>query len=384
MAAGLYKRSYQAHFGLFSRAPFDYCTLICLIPLHNTHCSHERRLPQSIGKRVLLAVAGLSAMLLAGMEIKARQDNYPVSYPFTSDMWVGQWYRLDAFPADQTVFIGASRIQFGLIVNEWERQTGDRPLLLAWPGSPPGLVLHELAKRQAFKGTIICGIAPPFSFVSPEFPVHDWTRRNLEAAAVLKTSLAFHLSYRAQYFLKPGFRCLNDAAFSPIAIAYERFPIPNRAGLLTPILFPFGATRDADMQMRFTDEMEVSKEKLEFIDRIQAGGQLRLAHYGPTKMDTLIRQYQEDVTTIRERGGKVIFLRPPSDGRFRAFENKHYPRAQYFDRLVTATGCASIHFENYAELRDFRCVEESHLSKGDGIAFTKRVIEILRRDQIID
>ena len=159
---------------------------------------------------------------------------------------------------DQTVFIGASRIQFGLIVNEWERQAGVRPLLLAWPGSPPGLILHELAKRKSFKGTVICGIAPPFPFVSPEFPVHEWTRRNLEEAAILNTSLAFHLPYQAQQFLKPRFLCLSDGTFSPITILYEHFPIPNREGLSTPLIFPNGATRDGDMQMRFTDEMEAS------------------------------------------------------------------------------------------------------------------------------
>ena len=41
---------------------------------------------------------------------------------------------------------------------------------------------------------------------------------------------------------------------------YERWPIPNREGLLTPLIFPFGATRDGDMQMRFTDEMETNKK----------------------------------------------------------------------------------------------------------------------------
>lgn len=348
------------------------------------YASHERDIPAQIGTRQLITVAGIMLVLLTVVEMTARQRGYQASFPSTPDMWVGQWYRLDSLPDDQTVFIGASRIQFGLIVNEWESQTDVRPLLLAWPGSPPGLILHELAKRKSFKGTVICGIAPPFSFVSPEFPVHEWTRRNLEEAAILNTSLAFHLSYQAQYFLKPRFLCLSDGAFSPITILYEHFPIPNREGLLTPLIFPNGATRDGDMQMRFTDEMEVSKEKQEFIARIQKASHLRLAHYGPADIDSLIRQYTEDVSTIEKRGGKVVFLRPPSDGRFRAFEREHYPREQYFDRLVKASGCYGVHFEDHAELRDFHCVEESHLSKRDGIEFTKRVVEILRRDQIID
>ena len=82
------------------------------------HQSLERPLPEKTGKRLLLTVIGILAVLLTGMEIKARQDNYPIHYPFSSDMWVGQWHRLDDLPEDQTVFDGASRVRHGFVVNE--------------------------------------------------------------------------------------------------------------------------------------------------------------------------------------------------------------------------------------------------------------------------
>ena len=43
-------------------------------------CSHERLLPQSVGKQVLITVAGFTAVLLVVMEIKARQDDLRINY----------------------------------------------------------------------------------------------------------------------------------------------------------------------------------------------------------------------------------------------------------------------------------------------------------------
>ncbi len=50
-------------------------------------CSHERLLPQSVGKQVLITVAGFTAVLLVVMEIKARQDDLRINYyPLREDL----------------------------------------------------------------------------------------------------------------------------------------------------------------------------------------------------------------------------------------------------------------------------------------------------------
>ncbi len=50
------------------------------------------------------------------------------------------------------------------------------------------------------------------------------------------------------------------------------------------------------------------------------------------------------VATLRARGVKVLFLRPPSDGPFLETENKHFPRKDTWDVLLAATGAPGIHF----------------------------------------
>lgn len=66
------------------------------------------------------------------------------------------------------------------------------------------------------------------------------------------------------------------------------------------------------------------------------------------------------------------------------FESEHYPCEKFFDRVVTETGCLGIHFEDYDELKDFICVEDSHLGVEDGLEYTRRLIQILRRENVID
>ena len=78
---------------------------------------------------------------------------------------------------------------------------------------------------------------------------------------------------------------------------------------------------------------------------------------------------------------KIVFS---CDGKYRQFERDYYPRKHFFDRVVQETGCLGIHFEDYPELRDFICVEESHLSVEESLKFTRRIVAILRTEGAID
>ena len=348
------------------------------------YASHERRLPQLVGKRLLLSVIGLMLILLTGREIKARRDNYPIHFPFSSDMWVGQWQRLDDLPDDQTVFIGASRVRHGLIVNEWEAQTGERPLNLAWPGSPAGPVLTALADRESFSGTVICGLTSYVAFANDGPPWMSWMSQNIRQSEVRKWSLSFHLSHAVQHFIRPRIKLINDAAYSPISIMYEKFPIPNRDGTQLPVIFKFIGTIDADLQDRYLDSFE--RDETEQENMIRQGHSLfsRIVHFGKCNIEKLIREYNSAIRTIENRGGQVVFVHFPGDGQLKAMAEEHFPRKDYYDRVVEETGCFSIHFQDYPELRDIKPVEESHLSKADGILFTQRVIKILRREGVIN
>jgi hypothetical protein len=84
------------------------------------------------------------------------------------------------------------------------------------------------------------------------------------------------------------------------------------------------------------------------------------------------------VDKIRARGGKIVFVRFPVSGPLKELEDKATPRAQTWDPLIQQTGAPGIYFEDFPELSGFNCPEWSHLSAGDSVEFTKRLVPHLR------
>jgi hypothetical protein len=95
--------------------------------------------------------------------------------------------------------------------------------------------------------------------------------------------------------------------------------------------------------------------------------------------DAILQKTKTNVEKIRSRGGKVVFVRFPSTGGLRQLENKITPRAAYWDRVLEVTRAPGIHFEDYAELKDFDCPEWSHLTKKDATKFTSLLVPIFQK-----
>jgi hypothetical protein len=81
---------------------------------------------------------------------------------------------------------------------------------------------------------------------------------------------------------------------------------------------------------------------------------------------------------IRARGGQVLFVRTPSGSPYREAEQKYYPRALYWDRLLTHTQTPGIHYEDYPVLSKYTFPEWSHLTPPDAVTFTRDLIQIIQ------
>jgi len=91
----------------------------------------------------------------------------------------------------------------------------------------------------------------------------------------------------------------------------------------------------------------------------------------PTERDSFYLQINDLVRAFKDRGGQLIFIRPPSAGEFRISENHYLPREKYWDRLLRETMCPGVHFEDYESLQGFDLPEWSHLRADQTPAFTK-------------
>lgn len=102
------------------------------------------------------------------------------------------------------------------------------------------------------------------------------------------------------------------------------------------------------------------------------------------KGESLVKLFNElmiSINKIRNRGGEVIFIRPPSSGEDWKIENIVNPRPLYYDALLTSTKTQGVHFLDYAETANLSCVDGSYLRPQDAVIYTKHLIKILREEK---
>ena len=172
----------------------------------------------------------------------------------------------------------------------------------------------------------------------------------------------------------------------------KRIPIPNRPGaLVPPRLPPYFSTIDRERRSRMTEEC--ARPGSELAQRIQ---QIWIPLFTPPPAPTYIPKEQfmakigeaigarfrdtaAAIEKIRARGGKIVFVRFPHSGGLKEIEDRDLPRARTWDPLLQQTGAPGIYYSDFPELKDFQCPEWSHLSAGDSVEFSKRLVPHLRK-----
>ena len=170
----------------------------------------------------------------------------------------------------------------------------------------------------------------------------------------------------------------------------QELPIPNRPyALVPPSLPPYFCSIDRERRARMVEQCARPGPLQDKVRRRWA----RLftppppPTYVPTDrflagvkeaIEARYRDTKTCVDKLRARGGKIVFVRFPVTGPLKELEDKNTPRAQTWDRLIQETAVPGIYFEDFPELKTFECPEWSHLSAGDSVEFTKRLVPHLR------
>ena len=106
----------------------------------------------------------------------------------------------------------------------------------------------------------------------------------------------------------------------------------------------------------------------------------RAASGPPPDKEGTTKFFLDDLKAFEARGGHVILVRNPSSGSLRFAENMGLPRAQFWDELVKEAKVNAYHFEDYDQLKDLKCPEESHLSAEDARYYTTEILKIMKAD----
>jgi hypothetical protein len=345
----------------------------------------ERPIPPVPWRGITVVITIVVISATTAWELYCRSIGYAPTLNDNEDLWT---LRRRAVTPESIVIIGDSRAWFDLDLDELQRAFGKRPVQLAMPGACGYPILADLAKDESFHGTIICSVVPRLFFAPPGTPPMENGEKGVKrfhsqtpaqrASEYLAFPLEEHVAFLKQEDLTLG-QLLGQ------------LPIPNRPGaLVPPHLPPYFQTVDRERRARMTEEC--ARPGSELAKRIQ---QIWIPLFTPPPPPTYIPKEQfmakigeaiqarfRDTTAaiekIRARGGKIVFVRFPHSGGLKELEDRDTPRAQTWDPLLKMTGAPGIYYSDFPELSTFNCPEWSHLSAGDSVEFTKRLVPHLQ------
>jgi len=345
----------------------------------------ERPIPPAPWRGIAVVTVIVVIAATTAWELYCRSLGYGPTLNDNEDLWT---MRRRIVEPESIVVIGDSRAWFDVDLDEFQKGLGKRPIQLAMAGSTVLPALDDLANDKNFHGTIICSVVPRLFVAPPGTPPMDRAekavRRSHTQTPAQRVSqyLAMPLEEHVA-FLKQEELTLDDLL--------KRLPIPNRPGALVPPRSPpYFGTHDRERRARMIEECARPGSELQ--KRIQ---QIWLPLFTPPPPPSYIpkdvfmakikeaieKRFHDTVAAaekLRARGGKIVFVRLPVSGGLKALEDKTTPRSQTWDPLLQATGAPGIYFEDFPELAGFNCPEWSHLSAGDSVEFSKRLVPHLR------
>lgn len=321
-----------------------------------------------------LFVAGFFAC----WELYLRSKGIGISYDDGKELWA--YKRNQVYDENATVFIGASRIKYGLDIPTWEKITGEDAIQLAIDGASPLPILNDLAADERFRGKLVIDVSESFLFSSKAFvfnrPVSylDYYENKTPSE---KTSFWLNRKLESQFvFLDRDHLSLNGF------LDKAQYQLKPRQGVFVTPPFPMDFCRvTEDRQNKMTDRFLKDSNQIKWVlgNFFLLGGRTKREKPGKAVTDSLLTVIRNNIDKIKSRGGQVALVRTPSTGIFWKAENKDYPREEFWDRLVAFTGTPAIHFMDYGALRHFNSPDNSHLTPKDAVVFTENLVSILEQ-----
>jgi hypothetical protein len=344
----------------------------------------ERPIPQIPWRGITVIVVLVVVAAACGWEFYCRAIGYGPTLNDNEDLWTITRRRAEP---ESIVIIGDSRGWYDLDLDELQKGLGKRPVQLAMAGSCAYPVLADLADDKTFHGTIICSFVPRLFFAPPGTPPMERGEK-----AVRRSHTQTPAQRASEYLAMPleehvAFLKQQDLTLEQFL---KRLPIPNRSGALVPPRLPpyFGAV-DRERRARMIEECARGGKLATTIQQIwlpiftppPPPSYIPKDVFMAKMKDAIEKRFGDTIAAVenlRARGGKVVFVRLPVSGGLKALEDRTTPRYQTWDPLLQGTGAAGIYFEDFPELAGFNCPEWSHLSAGDSVEFSKRLVPHLR------
>jgi hypothetical protein len=333
-------------------------------------------------KQTLIIAFTLSILSLTTWEVFWRSQGV---YPTLDDneaLWANQRARVESASSNNILLMGSSRVLFDMQLDEWESETGIRPIQLASVGSSPLPIFHDVVNNTNFNGTIVVGVTPGlfFSTTSPEAQPWQWPQSKVDYYK--KRTYAQISNHLLSLPLQKNLAFLSDDQGVDGIKLKELVAKINTGNRVVDPMPPFHDFGEIEL------DRNLKMKQITVTDTAYANSVIKVWQFymkgaasgpPPDKASTMAF-FLNDLKIIQARGGQVILVRCPSSGGLRAGENMGVPRSKFWDDLVKQSNLKAYHFEDYDQLKDLKCPEESHLSAKDAQYFTTEIVKIMKAD----
>lgn len=334
----------------------------------------NERLPRGNWLTTWLITLAIVVSTTLGWEGYCRMIGFtPAGVADTPELWAQVRKRASVQGNDAVILVGASRIQLGINTEIMSRYTPTRPAQLAIDGSALMPVLENLAADERITGTVIVDmevekISSRLTNKRTENIVQYYeNHKQARPYGALQNIEEFLQNQLNRWF---AFRITgaNPQTLLARTLTGNNKPIAGDYLVTLP-----DRSRQADYNKASPSGMYQSLLKNHL-------GSDALEHVQPADWPdfTAEAQHLESlVQRIKQRGGRVVFVRFPTDKGIWQIDEKRYPRAQYWDKLAAITSAETIHFKDYPELSRYHLPDGSHLDYRDAIPFTDTLSRLI-------
>lgn len=325
---------------------------------------------------VLVGVVGWEAF---ARSMQHKPGDYAAYANFTTQ-WAEERRKLDAPDNDvRVVLLGSSRMQWNADLDILEAQLGTRPLQLAIAGTGPILMMESVVNETDFDGLLLVGVTP-FLFNRLDAGIFgqaalDWYHKPSPSELSgnwLHTRLTERLAFVGEGM--PLFDLIDH---------YSN--LPDRDGVFDLNsgewkLGVYSADRQTDMWAPVEVPGSFDNEQILAFWMLGLGRPPETPERMQEMADSAIERFVPLIETLRSRGGDVVFIRMPSDGKYLEYDEKSQYDALTWSPMTEGFDALSINTMEYPELStELEIPEWSHLSRRSQDDFSRRIVPLIER-----
>ena len=329
--------------------------------------SNSRKPCKACREQWYVALAAAAAIIFA-IELFWRHQGYAPTVIDSTELWCRQRDKVAKLNTDGVVLVGHSRLRQGFVKEEFDKLLPESDVVqLAVFNSSPISTLRDIAENTEFNGTVVCSILS--HCLLPE--AWEPTRSDPYRSPVVEY---YHREWNFFRFLD---NVVATKLQSSLTVLQPELSLHQVAPDIARGEWPVQWIWDDENRMQrvrydLADLADCNAYRIREIDSIMEERTNIDGYRNWPQFDKLAR-IEEWVKSIRERGGRVIFVRAVTSGQYGETIDRYFPRDRFWDEFARFTSAETMHYRDFPELAKLECAEGSHLYWDDARIFTRTI-----------